>query len=91
MADALPAPGIRFYTRPGCHLCNVARETLLQTIGRREVRVEYLNVEDDPGLEARWGRDVPVVEIHSEGGTRVFRHHLDPDTLESELEDLWNT
>lgn len=45
------------YTRPGCHLCEMA-VSLLQNLGFdwREV-----NIEGDPELEERYGLLIPVV------------------------------
>lgn len=82
---------VRFYTRPGCHLCDRARDVVGKVLGRYPLPLRILNVEDDPTLEARYGEDLPVVEVASPEGTRTFRHHLSQDELESELAQLWNT
>jgi len=93
--NARTAPGnpteVRFYTRPGCHLCEPVHEVIRNSLDRYPLRLRILNVEEDPDLESRYGPDVPVVELLSPGGTHTFRHRLDPHELESELRRLWNT
>jgi len=49
------------YTRPGCHLCELAAGLLENlAVGWREV-----NIEDDPELEKRYGLLIPVVYSES--------------------------
>lgn len=59
------------YTRPGCHLCDVAAETLQQA----GYRVEAVNIDGQPELRQMYDTLVPVVEI--EGRIR-FRGRVDP-------------
>lgn len=88
MADA--GIGIRMYTRPGCAMCDRVHDLLREASERYPLKLEVLNVEDDPALESRFGDDLPVVEVSVPGRTRLFRHTLAPDELESELQRLWN-
>jgi hypothetical protein len=86
---------IRMYTRPGCHLCDDAREVILGILrilgtGGVGLKLQVLDVEDDPRLESRFGQDIPVVEIISPRGGRIFRHRLDPDEFRQEISRLWN-
>jgi hypothetical protein len=50
------------YTRRGCHLCEVARETLLSFTPTLPVPRE-VDIDADPALHARFSACVPVVEI----------------------------
>jgi len=59
------------YTRPGCHLCDIAAQTLKHA----GYQVQQVNIDEDPGLRQQFDHQVPVVEI--EGRIR-FRGHVDP-------------
>jgi glutaredoxin len=52
------------YTRRGCHLCDDAR-ALLERAGRRyALSLTAVDVDADPDLAARFGLEVPVVEVN---------------------------
>lgn len=53
----MPEPRIQLLTRPGCHLCDVAKEAL-DRIGEPWTEVD---IEADPELEAEYGDRIPVV------------------------------
>ena len=60
-------PGVRFervvlYTRPGCHLCDLARDTLEKYRDSLPTPIE-INIDTDPALRARFSTCIPVVEI----------------------------
>ena len=58
---------ITLYTRPGCHLCDEAREAILAL--REELPVFELsevNIEQDDGLLARYLERIPVVAVDGE-------------------------
>jgi hypothetical protein len=59
--------GVRFdqivlYTRPGCHLCDLARETLQKHSDSLPPPIE-VDIDTDPSLRARFSTCIPVVEI----------------------------
>ncbi len=56
-----PAPRLRLMTRAGCHLCEVAAETLERIAAEAGLRPEAVDVDADPGLQAEFGDRVPVV------------------------------
>ena len=56
-----PAPRLRLLTRAGCHLCEVAAETLERIAGDAGLRPETVDVDADPELQAEFGDRVPVV------------------------------
>ena len=58
------------YGRPGCHLCDEAREAL----GRMGIEVHDVNIEDDERLRIAFGERIPVVEV---GGRVVSELGLD--------------
>lgn len=50
-------PLLLLFTRDGCHLCERAAE-LLNELG---LSWRAVDIESDPGLEARYGLTIPVV------------------------------
>jgi hypothetical protein len=69
-----PLPDLVLYARPGCHLCEEAREAIGLVVADRSARglavptVIERNIEDDPDLHRRLLERIPVVEI---GNQRV--------------------
>lgn len=51
-------PRYILYQRDDCHLCDLALEALAQA---RLPEPESVFIDDDPGLEARYGTRVPVL------------------------------
>ena len=62
MADAR----LRLLTRQGCHLCEVAAETLARIGAEAGVVPEAVDVDTDPELQAEYGDRVPVVLLDGE-------------------------
>ena len=54
-------------TKPGCHLCDAAREVVTEVVAQlgdeASVTVEELSILDDPELNARYWDEIPVVLI----------------------------
>jgi glutaredoxin len=78
---------IEIYSRPGCHLCEDARESIDRVLRGREADVRVINVEDDPELEAAYGMEIPVVMID---GEKAFIYRVDEAELERKITALWN-
>ncbi len=49
--------------KPGCHLCDEAREVVARVAERLGVGWVELNMLDDPDLAARYVNDIPVVLV----------------------------
>ncbi|MEX0868663.1 MAG: glutaredoxin family protein [Nitriliruptoraceae bacterium] len=64
-------PDVVVYTRQGCGLCTRA-EALVATEARR-ADVRIVDVDDDPGLQARYAVRVPVVTVD---GTEIAATEL---------------
>jgi hypothetical protein len=64
-----PLPEIRLYSRPGCHLCDEAREALQglledrAALGQSIATVREIDITTDPDLERRYFHVIPVVEL----------------------------
>ena len=65
---------VLLYTRPGCHLCEIAKETLMEQ-GLDPIE---LNIDADLQLFEKFKHCVPVVEID---GKIRFRGHVHPRLL----------
>jgi glutaredoxin len=74
---------VTLYTRPGCHLCDEAREVIL-SLRKPETSFELreIDIESDPGLHARYLERIPVVEVN---GEEVAELHVDAPTLRDAL------
>jgi glutaredoxin len=70
------------YSRAGCHLCDVARETILRQHERSSFEFDEIDIEADEELELEYGIRVPVVEVD---GEEAFEVTVDPDALASVL------
>ena len=62
-------------TRAGCGLCDEMLAELEPLLEAHGAQVSLVDVDERPELEARFGRDVPVLMA---GDEVVCRHHLDP-------------
>ena len=69
---------VLLYARAGCHLCDVARESLLSLRERAGFEFEEVDIERDETLELEYGIRIPVVEID---GEEVFEVTVDPTEL----------
>lgn len=69
MSNVPPLPDLVLYARPGCSLCDEAREAIRLVIDDRRERglpipeVVERNIEDDPELHRRYLERTPVVEL----------------------------
>jgi glutaredoxin len=72
------------YSRPGCHLCDVARDALIAERARTPFDLEEISIEGDDALELAYGVRIPVVEID---GLEVFEVEVDADELARLVQD----
>jgi glutaredoxin len=61
---------VRLYSRPGCHLCDEARDALT-AMG---IEFDELDIEEDDDLHARFLERIPVIEV---GGRVVSELGID--------------
>ena len=69
------------YSRKGCHLCEVVKESLAKLSRRGGFTWREIDVDTDLELRRRFNDEVPVVFID---GRKAFKYHMDPtapDTL----------
>ena len=80
---ALAGPrDLTLYTRPGCHLCEEAKEQMAPLLREFGARLREINIDADPVLRERYNHDVPVVFL---GSRKVAKHRLDLAQLRRQL------
>lgn len=62
-ASGSPVPEVLLLTRPGCHLCEAAREILERVSVDLGIPWQDRSIEQDPDLTARFGEEIPVLMI----------------------------
>ena len=70
------------FSRPGCHLCDVAHGVLAEVRITLPFDLEVRDISGDGALEAAYGHHIPVVAID---GVEAFRHAVDPAALRARL------
>jgi Glutaredoxin and related proteins len=73
---------VTFYSRPGCHLCDEAKQAISESGCEGEFFLEEINIDDDPKLAELYRNDIPVVLID---GVKVFKHRVDPRDFRRKL------
>lgn len=61
------------YSRKGCHLCDVVKETLAQVQESAEFQWHEVDIDGDPQLRQKYNDEVPVVFID---GRKAFKYHM---------------
>ncbi len=62
------------YSRKGCHLCEVVKESITKLHRRGGFTWTEIDVDSDDLLRHRFTDEVPVVFIN---GRKAFKYHLD--------------
>jgi glutaredoxin len=62
------------YSRKGCHLCEIVKETLAKLERRGGFVWREIDVDGDDKLRRRFTDEVPVVFID---GRKAFKYHMD--------------
>lgn len=62
------------YSRKGCHLCDIVKETLIQLQNDAEFQWREVDIDADPELRARYNDEVPVVFID---GRKAFKYRME--------------
>jgi glutaredoxin len=78
--DQLLVIAVTIYSRPDCHLCTDMK-TAVERIVRdmaAPVRVEEIDIANDPELEARYGLEVPVLLVN---GRKVAKYRVTEEEL----------
>ncbi len=63
---------VTLYGKPGCCLCDEAREAIRSVRLDRDFELREVDVSLDPELHRRYGERIPVVEIDGEEAFELF-------------------
>jgi glutaredoxin len=75
---------VTLYTRPGCHLCDLAKAQMAPLLRRFGAALREVNIDSDEALRARYTNDVPVIFL---GSRKVAKHRLDAGQFARQLEE----
>jgi glutaredoxin len=78
---------IEIYSRPGCHLCDDAKNVIVPFTRRYPIQLTVTDVDTDADLRQAYGSEIPVIMIN---GKEAFRHRVDAPALERKLKEVWN-
>jgi glutaredoxin len=70
------------YSRPGCHLCEEAKQAIESAQCANEYALEEIDIESDVVLLQRYRYDIPVITIN---GEEAFRHKVTADEFRRRL------
>jgi Glutaredoxin-like domain (DUF836) len=77
---------LTLYTRPGCHLCDEARDAVLaRRAALPPFDLQEVDIEADEALHARYLERIPVFEVD---GQVVSELHLDLARLRARLDTV---
>jgi len=62
------------YSREGCHLCDVVKDTLRELEGEADFTWREVDIDADPELRVKYNDEVPVVFI---GGKKAFKYRME--------------
>ena len=69
---------VTLYSRPGCHLCDEAREVLQTLREQAPFTLHEVDIESDDALHARYLERIPVVALD---GEELFDYEVDERAL----------
>jgi len=84
----VPTKRVTLIGKPGCHLCDDARETIIQVIAELptefSVELSEQSILDDEQLHTKYWDEIPVVLINDRVHT-IWR--VEPDRLSAALQE----
>ena len=73
------------YSRPGCHLCDEAKEAILNARCDDHFVFDEINIETSEELLAKYRFDIPVVTIN---GNEAFRHRVNEEEFKALIHEF---
>jgi glutaredoxin len=73
---------VTLYARPGCHLCEEAKDALGRVALRAPFELLEIDITTDDVLHARYLERIPVIALN---GEELFDYHVDEDALERRI------
>ncbi|MDR5834465.1 glutaredoxin family protein [Caballeronia sp. LZ034LL] len=75
-------PALKLYGRAWCHLCEEMRAALEPIATRHGAAIEWIDIDQDPVLEARYDELVPVLALD---GVELCHYRLDAEAVDAAL------
>ena len=75
---------ITLYTRPGCHLCEEAKQQMAPLLAEFGAELHEINIDADPALRELYTNDVPVIFL---GTRKIAKHRVDLRQFRRQLAD----
>jgi glutaredoxin len=69
---------VTIYSRPGCHLCEDMKAVVARVARTADLAVEEVDISTDPGLEARYGAQIPVLVVD---GRKAAKYRVTEEEL----------
>lgn len=73
---------VTLYGKPGCHLCDVAREVVEVVCAEADLDFAEVNIYEDPSSADLYAARVPVVTVD---GVEVAQFRISPNQLRAAL------
>jgi glutaredoxin len=70
------------YSRPGCHLCDEAKASILSAGCSDQFVLEEIDIESDEELLRKYKYDIPVIVIN---GVETFIHRVNGDEFRTRI------
>ena len=74
---------VTLYGKPGCHLCDDAREAVERVRAQRPFELHEVDVSLDPTLHREYGERIPVLALD---GVELFEFHVEEGVLLQQLD-----
>ncbi|HXJ06143.1 MAG TPA: glutaredoxin family protein [Candidatus Acidoferrum sp.] len=75
---------VTLYTKPGCHLCEDAKNAILPVLREFGAALREVNIKGDAVLEERYGLDIPVIFV---GARKAAKHRVDINQFRRRLQE----
>ena len=76
-------PVVTLFGKPGCHLCDEARDLVRRVCDGRAVEFREIDVTLDPTLNREYGERIPVLALN---GEELFEYFVDEGVLVERLD-----
>ena len=85
MPNSISLPRVTLYSKPDCHLCEIAKERIANVRRCVAFDLEIVDITSDPVLHARYQERIPVVLLD---GQEVFAFRVSEKILAKKLREM---
>ncbi|MFT5367724.1 MAG: glutaredoxin [Candidatus Latescibacterota bacterium] len=85
MSNSSSLPRVTLYSKPDCHLCEIAKERIASVRRCVAFELETVDITSDPVLYARYRERIPVVLLE---GKEVFAYRVSEKILTQKLREM---